>query len=563
MRVVWFGDTGVPSRTPMLSVAGVADDTTVDVARTCATALGGALWPNTPNTFELVAKVPFGGDSATYDTTEINEYWAQASKEAYHVIDAPEAGFLKANTMHLEENVIMGTSGLYGEEMDDDDYPICFHPVSVETCVVDEGPNGRIDTVYFEYVMSARQIVEKYDKVAPAVRALYNSNKTEDRVKVIQAIQPRAGGKRGAKNDEKPYSSTHVDPTARLIMKESGIDDCPVWVSRFSQRPAEIYGRSLAMYALPTIKELNIIRRAYSFSLEKALDVPLGYYPEMLGGVTKVEAGPGARVPCYNSTRAPEGQKPIFELLNVQEPQKAGERIQELMAELRIKFLIDKLLDFNNESRMTLGEAKMRGDFRNQALGGVFGPQIIEVYHPLIKWVVRLLYRRRRLGLHPIKDMLKINQAKAEGKTVFVIPVAVAALMDNGKDAFTVRFISPAARAMKADSQYGLEQLINFCLTLHNAGVTDALDNIDTDASIKLAQDAYGAPLAALRSGDSKKKVRKMKADQLQEQMKMAMQEQGAVIQDKIAKANKNNSQAGIAPQQPMMNGQGIAPNAA
>lgn len=568
MRPIWYGDTSVPWRTPQLSVAGVSDDTTVDTARTSATALGGALWPNTANTFELVPKIPPGAAPDGYDSDDIKDYCEKVTHIVREVIDAHESNFHIAHAEYLDDQVVYGTSGIFGEEHEDDDAcPITFHSVSIETCVIDENDRQQVDTVYFEHILTARQVVEKYgiENVSDRTRAMYNTDKQDSYVKVIQAMEPRPGGKRGDVASNKPFSSIHMEQDSQKVLKVSGMEDMPVFMTRFRKRPAELYGRSLAMDALPTVKELNVLRRAYSLALEKILDPPLGYYPDMLGGGSEVKIGAGTRTALFSSGRIPDGQQPIFQLLKINEPQVATQRVQELMASLKVKFLVDRLLDFNNETRMTLGEAEMRGDFRNQALGNIFSRQLIEMYNPLIKWVIKVLYRRGLLGLHPVKDAKQIANAGLTGKPVFVIPDIVAQMMDKGKIPLHVRFISPAARAMKADSMMGMEKLMNFILSLHNGGVTDAIDNIDTDKAVRTYQDLCGAPLHIVRSMDDMKKQRTMHAQQLQQQMALQAGEVQAKTQDHMAGAAKKYAQAGIAPGMApgMQQTQGIQSNAA
>ncbi len=257
---------------------------------------------------------------------------------------------------------------------------------------------------------------------------------------------------------------------------------------------------------------------------------------------------------------------PIFQLLKINEPQVATQRVQELMTELKTKFLVDRLLDFNNETRMTLGEAEMRGDFRNQALGNIFSRQYIEMYNPLVKLTAKILYKRGQLGLHPVKDAGKIAQMTAAGKTPWVIPDVVAKQFDKGKAPMHVRFISPAARAMKADSMMGMEKLMNFILSLHNGGVTDAIDNIDTDKAVRTYQDLCGAPLHIVRSEEDMKKVRALHAKQLAAAQQIQQGEAQAKTQDHLAGAAKKYSQAGMAPPgmaPGMQMTQGIQSNAA
>jgi hypothetical protein len=53
---------------------------------------------------------------------------------------------------------------------------------------------------------------------------------------------------------------------------------------RLRKLPNEMFGRSFAMDALPTLRELNVLRKGYSSALGKILNPPMGYLHDMIGG---------------------------------------------------------------------------------------------------------------------------------------------------------------------------------------------------------------------------------------------------------------------------------------
>ncbi|MDE2099357.1 MAG: hypothetical protein KGL39_19040 [Patescibacteria group bacterium] len=552
MRPVWFGDYGVPGQTPLLNVAYVSDDTVVDAARTSATALGGALWPNTAETFELAPQIPHGMPfdvQQALDSEEVRQYMMQATKVVQQVIDMPESGFHIAWGEYLDDQIVFGTSGICADEDDkNDEVPIHFKTISVETSVIDEGKDRMVDCVGMEFVYTARQVVDIYgiENVSEKTRGLYEAEKYDDWIKVIQLIEPRINGKVGAPVTEKPYASIHFEYDNKHILLNSGMDERCIFVTRFRKRPNEVYGRSLAMDALPSVKELNILRRGMSKALDKILDPPLGFYSDQIGGSGQIDISAGARVPLNAVGKIPQGQSPIMQLLKINEPQVAKDRTENLEEKISVKFLIDRLLDFNNKTRMTLGEAELRNDFRNQALGNIFSRQIIELLNPLIKFVVNVLWRRGMLGLHPVRDAHQIAFMKAVGLQPWVIPNALAALSRNGKAPFKVHMISPAARAMRADSLVGIEKLTNYALTLMNGGATDVMDNVDTDVSIREYQKICGAPSKVLRGQDDMQKLRKQRQAAQAAQYQAQQGEIQANITAKGAKAAKDLASVGL-----------------
>lgn len=555
LRPIWFGDTGVPWRTPRLSVVNVADDAAVTMAYTAATALAGALWPNTAETFEVTLKIPPEAMSDMYEDLQSDElklYEHECTRKTRCVVDEPKAGFLIAHNEVLLDDVVYGTTGIYAEEQDSDESPVHYRSVSVETCVIDEGANKYVDTVMFEYAYTAKEAVSIYgkDAVSERTRELYKADLYDDYIKVIHALYPRAFDERGERTavgreiGSKPYASVHFEYDSKHVIMASGMDELPVFVKRFTKRPNELYGRSLALGALPSIKELNVLRRAFSMATEKILDPPLGIYHDQIGGNGQVDLSAHARVPLFTTGRVPQAQPPIIKLLDIGEPQIAKERIAELTELIGEKFLLDKLLDFNNKTRMTKGEADMRNDFRNQALSSIFSRHIIELLNPLLIHTMRIMLRRGLLGLHPVKDQKKIQMMTQQGIKPFVMPKIIAQMIDRGFFPFAVRFISPAARAMRADSLQGLNQLTNYCAVLGNAGHPEAWDNMILDKSVQEMQHLSGAPRIVMRGQDSLKKVRKQNALMQQQKMQLQQGEIQATIAQKGATAAKNYAQS-------------------
>lgn len=555
LRPSFYGDANAPTRSAKLSVKDVSDDEVVDQARTSAAALGGALWPNTAESFELVPKPPaFAAYDETFlfESREVKDYFTKATQIIRDIIDAPESGFHAAWAEYLDEQIVIGTSGIYGEETGDVRVPIRFRSISIETCVIDEGADGAVDTVYFELYYTIRQMKERYgESCSSKVKELYKAEKFDDYVKVIHAVEPRQGGKAGEQADKKPYASTHFEFDTDHELRDGGMDEKCAFVTRFRKRPTEVFGRSLASDAIASIKELNILRAAYSKALMRIVAPPTGIYHDQVGGAGELDLSPDAKNTLYATGAIPQGRPPVEQLINISEPQTAEVRIEKLTAKIATKFLVDRLLDFNNKSRMTLGEAQLRNDYRNQALGPIFSRQIVELLQPLIKFAVSVAWRNGLLGLNPLDpaDRLMIQYLRQAGREPLVVPEVIAKHMDRHSAPFGVRFISPAARAMQADSIVGMEKLLNVVLTFANGGRPDAMHVVKVDEFVQLYGDRVGAPAEIIRGTDEIRKERSAQNAAQDRAMQLAEAEQIATIKDKEAKAIKNLSVAQQKPQ--------------
>ena len=554
-RTAWFGDSNAPNRVVSKSIKDVYDDTAIDCAKAAAAAFVGALWPNAEESFELVPHPLMGvaGWKERLGAQDVKTYYKDATLRSRTPFNSAEAGFTIAFAEHMREQVVLGTSGIvFDEDEKNDAEPCFFRSISVETSVIDENERNRVDCIAFEYWYTARQVVDKYgeDKVSKATRDLASVPENEDTpVKVIQLIQPRRGGKAGEPKKEKPFASIHFEAAEQHTLLDDGMDVNCAYVVRFERRPGELYGDSLAMGAMPTIREQNVTRMSFNRALGKQLDPPVGFWTEMFGGAGSIDLSAGAKVQLFDNGSIPQGRRPVEQFMEVPEPRVASERITANEERMMIKFMLDKLLDFNNKTRMTLGEAQIRTDFRNQALGPFFSRQMVELLYPLIMRVVGMLWRRGMMGLRPKADADIIEAKKLKGEPVWVMPEVVEEFYEaTGQLPFFPRFCSPAARAMQADAQMGLEKLSNFVIALIGGGLTDAADSFDTDRAIELYQYHVGAPQEVVRAAEDRDAARQARQQAQAQMAQLEMQEQSSQIAKNAAKAAKDSAQAGIAP---------------
>lgn len=543
-------------RVVRISIAGVSDDSAMDSARASATALGGALWPNADESFEL-APHPLMCSMPEYkeqvETEEVRSYIKEATSRVRHSFSSEEAGFLIALGEHFDEQVTLGTSGIIGEEDHYNDIdPVFFRSANVETTVIDENYKGRIDTMGFERWLNIRQAVEQYGNKCSKelLEKAKQPENADSYVKIIQLVEPRPNGRKGADPWERPIADIHIEAANGNVLHEGGMDSMCAFMVRFRKLSGELYGRSLSTDALPLIQELNVVKRSFSLALGKQLDPPLGFYREMFGGAGTIDLSMGAKIPLnFTSGMANQNRPPVERFLEVPEPRVANERIQSMEERLAIKYLLDKLLDFNNKTRMTLGEAELRNDFRNQALGNIFARQMIELLYPIIMWTVGVYWRRKLLGLNPLTDAAEIALARAAGQPIFVMPKVFAEFYARtGKLPFTARFTSPAARAMRADALLGIEKFSNFVLALIGGGFADAADCYDVDKSLGLYRHHLGAPQECMRAADAIDEARKSRQQAQAQMAELQMQEQSSQVAKNAAKAAKDAAQAGLPP---------------
>lgn len=260
------------------------------------------------------------------------------------------------------------------------------------------------------------------------------------------------------------------------------------------------------MNALASILEANALGEAYIMAVEKNLDPPLQVEDDSVVGNGVVDTSPGAVTVVSRSGRiANTGGKPIEPLFLVGELQTTLQRRAELGEIIKNHFFQDRLMDLNNEQRMTLGEANIRDRLRGMTLNTVYSRQMAELLVPLLERVFNVLLRIGQLGV--LSGSLEEARLLSMGIEPLYIPEAVKSRILDDKEVYRIIFISPATRIMQAEELQGLEQTVTFAA--NTAAVKpDIMDNLDTDWIIRRVQELTGAPRETVVSLETVRKVR-------------------------------------------------------
>ncbi len=488
-----------------------------------SSALVGALWPNGAQSIQFL---PARGMK---DSEENKKYFKFMTDEVVSLMDSPRAGLTVALGEYMEDQSAFGTSGIGVFRNEDSttkkNTPVLYKAKDVKTMSIAENQFGFVDTVYDETEMTIEQAVKEYgeENLSAKSRELFRNGKGfEEKIKVLHAIEPRLDGdptKFG--NKDMPIASIHIElgggsGNGGKILRESGYDSMPIFVTRFRKLLGEVYGRSAGMDALPDAIELNAIWEAVMIAAEKQLDPPLGILND--GDLSPViDTGAGA-LNVFNVAGRISNQDPVFPLFTVGEFKSAEKLIIKLTESLSNHFFIDRLLDLNNDTRMTLGEAQIRNELRAASLGAIYSRQISELFEPLIDRTVTLLFELGRLGV--AANSLEKEVLTALGVEPIIMPEEVIKRIKEGKDFFRVKFISPAVRSMQAEQIQGLLATVNFA-TQAVALNPNGVDVIDVDATIRKIAELTGAPTDTVQSLEAIEKLRQVKDAMAQQQMQL------------------------------------------
>lgn len=526
-----------------LTAENVYDATAPNALFTMSASLMGNMWPNGAKSFRLVKP-----DSLP-DTLAIRDYFDKISQRVANAMDHPKARLSIALDEYINDLGAFGTCGIAVCENDDKDNPVSYKVWDVKTMVVDEDPNGIIDTIYNKFKLSVRQTVETYgiDNVSERVRKLYSDLKFNEQVTILHAIYPRPikARRRGGKTGKGlPYASLHIDLDSKMIMKESGFKYLPVIVGRFYKVPGERYGRSPAMQALPDIIEINAIRESVLLATEKALQPPLVVLDDGSMGAGEIDTSPNG-ITVLNVSGRMGSMDPIKPLYTVGELQAAQAQIEQLIQNITQAFFIDRLLDLNNDTRMTLGEAQIRNRIRGDSLTSIFDRQEIEEFTPLIDTTVKILLDKKLLGVEEgsIDEYAILLSGKEEESSIIKIPPEVGQLIREGREWYKIQYISPAKRMQQAEELQGIYTVMEITNGIAQVDPS-VLDYIKADVLLKRAASLGGGPSEIIQDEDTVRGIREQRAAQQAEMMKQEAMRNESEVARNYAQAMATGGQA-------------------
>lgn len=499
-----------------------------------ASSIIGMMWPNGAKSIKLVA--PRG----VSDSEENRAYYIRATQIVTDAMDDPKAGLATALDEYMKDLGCFGTAGLEVTRGVKGESLLSFRSWSIKELTITEGPHKKVECIYLELEWTADQVVSFYgiDKVSSGVARCVKEGKGDEKVKILIALEPRKNrDSQKAGNKDMPIQSLHIELATEHVLLESGFQDMPIKVGRFSKLIGEEYGRSPGMAALPDILELNAIWESVTIAIEKMLDPPLAILDDgRLGGGT-IDTSAGA-INVFNITGRAGERQPIFPIFSVQELNHVKDLIVSLNESIANHFYIDRLLDLNNENEMTLGEAQIRNRLRGSSLGSVFSRQTEETWDPLAEGVFNKLFEMGELGYIP--GSIEAKMKELEGEEVFYIPQEIADRMIKGKNVYDIKYISPAARVMEAEEAQGITQTMQLAGELAPA-MPEVADVINFEAGMRRFAEISGGPMSMINSSE---KIQQIRADRAAQQQALAQMQ---VVKDG-AKSAKDLAAAGLIP---------------
>lgn len=514
-------------------------------AHTAASTYVGQLFPTPDKTIRI--DPPYA--LRALEDAETQEYFTEITRRVCRAFSLPTAGFSIAYDSHWLDRVIFGTSGMEVENTTDEDkyeIPVRFKAFDAKTACIAEGKNGYVDTIYKEYNLTVRQVVEEYGEegvygnkgVSAETRKKFDECKFDEKVVIVHVVEPRLDhSKYTFGNKDMPISSIHYEEATGHELRESGYEEMSTFVSRFWKDVNEVYGRSPASELLPEIITLDGFSELTIEAAEKLLGPPLVVFTDALaGGVFDNSANAiNAAIDPTSMLQNVGGKiaEPVYTVGDMKPVYEEKARIEQA---IYTGFSVDRLLDLNNDTRMTLGEANIRNELRGQSLSSVYSREISEVLYPLVRRVVHIMFAKGLLGvLEGSPEHAKLLDSGMVDEDILFIPEKVAKIImrpNRDQEFFEVTFISPAARVLQQETILGIERTLEYAIRVQPIA-PEVMDVINIDEVTRQIQHLTGAPAKLLRSPMEVAEIREERKAMQQK----AMQLEAAKVEAETARA--------------------------
>jgi hypothetical protein len=400
---------------------------------------------------------------------------------------APKANFAGQNHQNYIGLGAFGTGCLFTDELADEP-GIRYRAIHLGEIYFFENHQGIIDKAIRRFPMTARQAVQKWgeDKVPPVIKAEYGKN-SKRLFWFLHCVKPRAE-RDTERRDYKgmAFASYYVEQETKTLMSEGGYRTFPYSISRYTQAPGEVYGRSPAMEVLPAIKTLNQEKKDMLKQGQRNVDPVLLAHDDGVVDTFSLRSG------HVNPGGVNADGKALIHALPVGNLA-AGEKMMEM--EVRVindAFLVTLFQILTETPEMTATEVMERVREKGMLLSPTMGRQQSEYLGPLIERELDVLARQGMLTPMP------------------------GALIEAGGE-YTVQYDSPLSRAQRAEEAAGLMRTIETALNVvAQSQNPEPLDWFDWDTIMPEIGEIQAVPARWMRSPDQIKIIRQARAKQQQ-----------------------------------------------
>lgn len=400
---------------------------------------------------------------------------------------APIANFSSQNQKDYLSLGAYGTSCMFVDELKDGTSGFRYKSVHISELMFEENHQGIVDKVYRKFEMTVRQLRQRWsDKLPDKIKNAVDDKK---KYKVIHAVIPNNEFQYG-RLDYKgmPYSSIYILCEGAVKLEEGGFTSFPYSVSRYEQSPNEIWGRSPAMSALPSIKTLNEQKKTILKQGHRTVDPILLFADDGIIDGFSLKAG------AMNvGGVSPEGRE-LVKTLPIGRVDIGRDLMEDERNVIKDSFLVSIFQILTENPQMTATEVMERTKEKGILLAPTVGRQHTEKLGPMIEREIDLA---SKIGLLPPMPMA-LKEAAGE---------------------YRIEYDSPISRAQRAEESSGVMRTIQSALEIVNVTQNpEPLDFFNWDQIVPEVAEINGTPLRWMRSVEEVMQIRQNRAQQAQQE---------------------------------------------
>jgi len=205
---------------------------------------------------------------------EVRQWLEAATSDLYSIFASPRNNFASQCHEYYLDLGSIGTAVMACLENSAGE--VMFSTRHLKEAVLMENDEDRVDTVIRRWKWTPKQAVEQWGlAVGNNIIKLYEEDSQKPCV-FYHCVRPRKN--RNANRTDalhKQWESLYVGEDEGNVIRESGFDEFPYLVSRFSKTAGEIYGRGPGVTMLPLMKMLNEATKLVIKAAQKVVDPPL------------------------------------------------------------------------------------------------------------------------------------------------------------------------------------------------------------------------------------------------------------------------------------------------
>lgn len=443
---------------------------------------------------------------------DVKLWFEKATKTLFKYRYAPIANFSAQNAGVYEQLGALGTGPMFIDQACDEAgrlvRGIRYKSVPMGEMFLRQNHQGLINGFCRWFRLTGQQCLEQFGDATPEKIREQAKQYSQYPFDFLHRVCPRGDEYDPDRKDKrgKRFASYYICLTTDEVIGEGGYRTFPISASRYIQTPGEVYGRSPAMLALPSLKTINSEKRDFLTQGHRAASPVLLTHDD---GVANLSLRPGA----INAGFMNSDGKKLVDILPSGNIQITKEMMDEEGACIDGFFLVDLF-------KILLGDPKI-----------FTATQIVEMMSQRGILIAPTIGRQQSEYLGPLIDR-ELDLLAAQH---LLDPMPPALREARGE--YEVQYTSPLARDQKAGEVAGFQRTLETALSVVNATQDpSALDTFDFDTILPAVSEINGMPTSWTASIDKINAKRQARAAAAEQQAKIqAAPAEAAMLKARVA----------------------------